>query len=774
MSSVTERLAQALAGRYRVERELGSGGMAVVFLAEDLKHGRRVALKVLRPELAEAIGPARFLQEIQIAARLTHPHILPLYDSGDAAGLLYYAMPYVEGESLRDRLDRERQLPLADALQIAREVAGALGHAHSVGVVHRDIKPENVLFAAGQAVVSDFGIARAIGMAGTDRLTATGMAVGTPAYMSPEQASADHVIDGRSDIYSLGCLLYEMLGGAPPFTGPTAQAVMARHTMDPVPRLRTLRPAVPEAVERAIERALAKTPADRFPTATQFADALNQATAAVPRSGVRWTRVAAGVALLAVAALGVRALTGGATPALASLAVLPFDDLSGDSAQAYFAAGMQEALISELSQIGALRVISRRSTMRYQGSDKPVPEIARELDVEGVVEATVQRDGDSVRIRVNLIRAQPEERSLWSQSYAGSLAGVTRMHTDVARAIAREADVAVPTDVEARLARPRTGTVNPATYDAYLRGMNLLNLYAPADLQRGLRYLHQATDQDPGDALAWAGLSYGYAVIGHGPAPPPDAWTRARAAAQRALALDSLLPEAHASLADIKLYYEGDWEGAEREFLRTNELNPNLAFNHYHYSWYLALMGRLDEAIAEHIRAQEVDPFTAHHTVYLGELYYWAGRYDDAMAEARRALEFSPDFPGGRLVLGHAYLGKGMFAEAVAAHESLAVDPAWRWALARTYALTGRPDDARRIAVALERQPATPWNAMGLAAIYSALRDNDRAFRWLNFEPRHAWTPWFRVSPWFSELRGDPRFDALLEKLKLPPFVSGR
>jgi serine/threonine-protein kinase len=269
-----DTLQQALSDRYRVVRELGRGGMAAVYLVEDLKNRRQVALKVLLPELAQTLGAQRFLREIEVAARLTHPNILPLHDSGEAEGLLYYAMPYVEGESLRDRMNREKQLPIDEALQITREVADALATAHSRGVIHRDIKPENILLEEGHAVVSDFGIARAIGEAGGEKLTQTGLAIGTPAYMSPEQTGGDHDIDGRSDIYSLGCVTYEMLVGEPPVTGPTPQAILARKLSEPTPGIQTVRETVPDAVEEAVLRALAKVPADRFATMREFADAL--------------------------------------------------------------------------------------------------------------------------------------------------------------------------------------------------------------------------------------------------------------------------------------------------------------------------------------------------------------------------------------------------------------------------------------------------------------------------------------------------------------------
>ena len=753
--------------------------MAIVYLADDLKHARSVAIKVLHPDLSSALGADRFRREIDFAARLTHPNILPLHDSGQAEGLLYYVMPYVEGESLRDRLTRDRQLPIEDAIRIAREVAEALSHAHASGIVHRDIKPENILLASGHAVVSDFGIARVVQAAGGERLTATGLTMGTPAYMSPEQTAGDHAVDGRADIYSLACVAYEMLGGAPPFTGPSQQAVMARHAMDPLPPLRTLRPTVSEAVDRVLAKAMAKVPADRFTTAIQFAEALERAHATgeapgVPApSRVRWRhrpRIVGGaivLAVLALVAIGGRAwreMIG--APRLSSLAVLPFDDLSGDSTQNYFVVGMHDALVGALGQIGALRV-TWRSTRLLGNTTKSIPEIARDLGVDGVVTATVLRGGDSVHLQVRLIRARAGEELAWAQAYATDVRGVLTLFGEVARAIARQARSEVTAEQENRLAAART--IDPQTYEAYLRGMYFLQQNTAADRQRGITYLEDAVARNPGDAHGYAGLALGYATLGHGPAAPPDAWQRARAAAERAVTLDPELAEAHAALADVRLYFDNDWAGAEREFRRTIELNPSLALNRYHYSWYLALVGRVDEAIAQHKAAQELDPLTPVFTAHLGSLYIGQGRFDDAIAEARKVLERDSLNAIGLGVLGMAYSGRGLHAEAIATLlRAATINPARRLDLGMAYVKAGRTDDARRLLAELAAEPPTGYRAFARALIHGTLGDLDDAFRLLDYRPAHAWLPWVR---WYHDmdlLRQDPRYHALMRRLNLP------
>ncbi len=773
MTDIRATLSSGLADRYAIKEELGRGGMGTVYLAEDLKHRRQVAIKVLQPDLSSVLGPERFHREIEIAAGLSHPGILPLHDSGEADGLLYYVMPYLEGDSLKDRLAKEKQLSLEDSVAIITDVAEALAFAHAHGVVHRDIKPDNIMFQSGRAVLCDFGIARALDEAGGERLTQTGIAVGTPDYMSPEQAAGDQELDGRSDIYSLGCVLYQMLAGTPPYTGVTPQAILARKAIEPVPSLRVVRDSVPEAVEAVVNKSLAKIPADRYDKADQMAAALAGAVSgevtasAVARKKRSWIPVAAAVVVLAAAVYWIGAPSN-ATPRLASIAVLPFDNTSGDPEQDYFVEGMQTALIGELAQIGNIRVISRRSTMRYRDSDKTISEIASELGVDGVVEASVLRQGDSVHLQVQLIEAKPAERQLWDRLFNSGTEEVLQMHSNVARAIAENLDIELTVDEETRLAT--IPTVSRATYEAYLRGMYYLNKGTPEDFQRGLSYFREAVDNDPGDPLAYAGLALGYVTLGHSPAATPEVWDRARAAALRAVTLDSTLAEAWAALADMRMYYEWDWDGAQEAFERANALNPSLAMNQYHWAWFNLVFDRLDEGIVHHTEAQRLDPLTPFHTSYLGELYYMKGDYQRGIDEALKSLEFAPENISGLLVLGNGYLLQGEVDSAIAVHQRMAeINPAFAGILARTYAYAGREDDAREIAEALEAGDVIPWTAMSLAAIYTALDDKDEAFRWLQFRPAHAWLPWIRTSDWwFDSLHDDPRMDPLLGEMGLP------
>src|SRR6266850_2775613 len=559
MRELEERLRTALTDRYALERELGRGGMAVVFLARDPRHDRAVAIKVLRDEIAAALGAERFLREIQIAAKLHHPHILPLYDSGAAGDLLYFVMPCVEGESLRQRLDRETQLPLEDALAITRQVASALAYAHSHDVVHRDIKPENILLEAGEAVVADFGIARAITAAGGDKLTQTGIAIGTPLYMSPEQAGGG-AIDGRSDLYSLACVLYEMLAGHPPFLGGTAQAILARHALDPVPPLRTARGTVSGAVEQTLVRALAKSPADRYATVLQFAEALggpvpSVALPATKRSAGLYAALGVGLALAALGAgLVLRGLWRRAPPATvsapayaASVAVLPFETIGGGREDEYFSDGMTDEIITQLAQIRDLKVISRTSVVALKGSHLTLSQIADTLGVDHVLEGSARRAGGRVRVNAQLIAAKTDAH-LWAKTYERDLKDVFRVQEEIAGDVSR----ALLASVQGlRPVGAGSRTAQPAAYDAYLRGTYWRQLRTRDGLLRAMQAFEAALAIDSAYAPAYAGLSSALSLFINyqysGGPEPIAALARAIVLADRAIALDSGLAEGFAA-----------------------------------------------------------------------------------------------------------------------------------------------------------------------------------------------------------------------------------
>ncbi|MFQ5866239.1 MAG: tetratricopeptide repeat protein, partial [bacterium] len=565
------------------------------------------------------------------------------------------------------------------------------------------------------------------------------------------------------------------------------QAVMYSILSEEPEFITKIRGEVSGQIERILEKALAKSPEKRFQTIEEILEELSTAVEELKEGRRRKPPVfrlgrkqrrnvyrALAVALMAIIGFGIyfwRSQLAEATPV--SIALLPLESITKDAEQAWFTDGMTDALITDLAKISGLRVISRSSAMQYKGTSKAPSEIAEELGVEYVIEGSVVKMGDQVKVSARLIDA-PKDEYLWAQDYEHDFRNILALQGEIAQTIASQIQVKLTPQEETRLAGARQ--VNPETYEAYLKGMFYLNKSTPDDLKRGLAYLHEAVEKNPADPMAYAGLALGYATLGHGPAPPEDAWPRARAAALRALNLDSTLAEAHAALADIKLYYEWDWDGAEKAFQRAMELNPSLAMNHYHYAWYLELFGRLDEAVVEHKRAQELDPLTPLHTVWLGGLYWYGGRYEEALIEARKLVERYPDNAVRLFVLGTSAARLGMYEEAITAHEKMvAINPFWKYALGRTYAAAGRKDDARRILAELEAQKATSWNALGLAELYTALGDKDEAFRWLAYEPPHAWLPWSRTNPALDPLRDDPRFQDLLRRMNLPEYeTSGK
>ena len=779
--TLLERLATAVGDRYRVERELGQGGMAVVFLAEDLKHHRRVALKVLKPELSASLGSDRFLREIEVAAALQHPHILPLYDSGHDGALFWYVMSYAEGESLRQRVAREQQLPLDDALRITREVGGALQYAHEHGVVHRDVKPDNIMLTAGQAVVTDFGIARALHAAGGESLTLTGVVVGTPQYMSPEQ-SAGGAVDGRSDQYSLACALYEMLVGQAPFDGPSPQAVMARHSLDPVPSVRTVRTTVPPAVESAIVRAMSKAPADRFSSIQQFVDALvspHPATSAatVPSAAMVRPRsrrsvpvaVAVGLLVLGVAwwLLSNRAAPSGdaATGRVTALAVLPFLEQGTSPDSSYLGQGLTDGLIGDLAEIASLKVISRGSGAMAGDTARPLAGRASELGVNALVAGSIQRSGDSVRVSVRLLRA-PDSTMLLDRTYSGRLGELPELQREMVAAITGAIGAKMAEGERSRLETHR-GEVDQRAYDAYLRGR--------FHLERGEMDQAKATFEEAGRiAPQWApplvGLANYYTSLPFfSDVPPAEVLPRARTALTQALDLDETLAEAHAANAYIRAYYEWDWRGAEREFRRALELRPNYADAYFSYSRFLASRRRFDEAIAQIGRAMELDPLSLPLQANLALLHYFAGRYAEADSGLRKVLQSDSTDVLAQWGLALVAEQQGRLPDAMAMLEPISATSMNRKSsLGHVYAVAGRSADARKVLAAMRKADVDGYvPAYWFALVHAGLGERDEALRWLEraYEERSTVLAYLLIDPRLASLREQPRFVALAQRL---------
>jgi serine/threonine-protein kinase len=722
--------------------------MAAVYLAEDLKHGRKVAIKVLLPGSTQAYEPQRFLREIRIAARLSHPQILPVHDSGECDGLLYFVMPYAGCETLRDRLTREGSLPIDAALRITRAVATALGYAHRHNVIHRDIKPENILLQEGEPVVADFGVATAMSAAGGDNvyITDRGFAVGTPAYMSPEQASAERDLDGRSDLYSLACVLFEMLSGQPPFAGSNARATMARHAIEPAPLIRVLRPNVPVAVELAIQRALAKAPEDRFATMAAFCDAL---ATPVPTP----TPVATGSESRAIA-------------------VLPLVNASGDPENEYFSDGMTDELINALTKVEGLQVASRTSVFALKNHREDVRALGTRLNVSTVLDGSVRKSGNRLRITVQLSNVA-DGRTLWSERYDREMADIFTIQDDIAQTIVRTLRTTLLGELEDPT--PVRYTSNVRAYSAYLKGRFWWNRRTQADIAQGVKYFEEAIAEDPGYALAYSGLADSYALdLDYSGAPVKEGMERAKAEARKAIKLDESLAEAHTSLAWVTFIYDWDWTGADREFTRAIELNPRYSTARQWYAWFLAAMGRFDEGLAEGRTAIELDPASVSIRRSLGWLQYYARQHEPALDNLRRALAMDPTAEETHRLLGLVYLEQGLHDEAaVSFKEAIALShnkaPAFA-GLGQVAARRGRLDEARAVLKELHDRARNRYvSPVALTKLYAALGDANAAFDWLEqaYRDRRGWLAYLKVEPALDGLRGDPRFVRLVERMRL-------
>jgi serine/threonine protein kinase/tetratricopeptide (TPR) repeat protein len=745
MRETSTLLTASLADRYAIERELGRGGMATVYLAQEHKHDRLVAIKVLHPEMSASVGADRFLREIGIVARLSHPHIVPLIDSGDADGLLYYVSPYVPGGSLRDRLVRERKLPVSDALRIAREVATALDYAHRNGFVHRDVKPENILFADGQAVLADFGVARACSASPEDIVTEAGMALGTPAYMSPEQASGDRDAGEPSDQYSLACVVYEMLAGEPPFTGANSRSTLAKQVTERPRPIRTLRPEVPASVERALARALAKAPEDRYPSAAEFA-----------------------------AGLDAKGAEAHVLPVVTrSIAVLPFVNASPDPENEYLSDGITDELIDALAKVEGLRVASRTSVFALKGKPQDVRAIGALLGASEVLEGTVRKSGDRLRIAAQLTSTE-DGRLVWSQRYDRTLHDVFAIQDEIARTIVDTLRVTSFADLATPLAKRHTDNV--AAYGLYLRGRYAWNKRSQEGVSEAIEYFEQAISEDPGYALAYTGLADAYALhVDYRSVPVAEGFERAKSYARKALALDETLAEAHASLAWSVFVYDWDFEGALREFQRSIALDPRYATAHQWFAFLLASRGQLEEALVEGHTAQELDPTSVSVRRSLAWIYYYARRYEQARYHLTRAIAMNPTAEETYRVLGLTLAIEGELDEAERVlREAVAMPGAGSYTTATLgYALAraggGKRAEAESLLVLLELQRERDYvSPVALATLHLGLGQHDHALDWAEraYEERRGWLAYLTVNPLVDPLRGQPRFEALLAKMK--------
>jgi eukaryotic-like serine/threonine-protein kinase len=770
---IATQLRAALAERYEVQDELGRGGMSLVFLARDRKHDRLVAIKVLRPELAAAIGATRFLREIETAARLQHPHILPLYDSGEAADILYYVMPFVEGDSLRARLDRSGPLPVADALAIARDVASALAYAHHHGVVHRDVKPENVLLAGGRATVTDFGIARAVAAAADDRLTTSGLVLGTPAYMSPEQAAGDPALDERSDVYSLGVMLYEMLTGAPPFGGPNVQAVVAGHLSDPVPSLRAARPGISAGLERTVQHALAKRPADRFASAAAFERALTHPDGTAPaklrRRTVRWAIAAAGVAVLAWL-VWPRLLRPPRDASATAIAVLPFDNLSPDPQEAYFGAGIAEELVTTLGRVPGVRVAPPTSAGELKRRAADAREIGRRLGVGYVLTGGVRAAGDSLRVSARLV-STTNGFQIWADEYRGDRRDAFAVQERISAAIVQSLRLRLTDSAATPVRHNRT---DPATYELYLKGRYFWNQRDREGLAHAVEYFSEAVASDSLFAPAWSGLGDAYSMIAvFGYQAPAVVFPRARTAITRALALDPSLAEGHTSLAIVALFYDWDWATARRELDQAVGLDSSYGPAHLFRAWYFVAVDSVPAALTELQAAQVHDPLSLIIGTRVATMLNYLGRSSEAIAQARRVIELDSSYLQAQVEVVLDLAWSGQCQSSVDAARALRVARDSDNVLgtrALAYAVCGRRAEASHLVAWFEaerrRRYVSPYM---IAPVYAALGDAPQAFAWL--DTAYADHTWYllqlRQDPDYRRFRDDARFQRLLLRLRL-------
>jgi TolB-like protein/Tfp pilus assembly protein PilF len=768
---------------YRILEKLGEGGMGVVYKAEDTKLGRPVALKFLPPTLTmNAEARERFMQEARAASALDHRNICNIHDIEQADdGQVFIAMAYYEGATLKQRIERG-PLKLSEALDIAIQAADGLARAHEGGITHRDIKPANIMITdRGEVKLLDFGLAK---LKGAVDLTKAGTTLGTTGYMSPEQAHG-RLIDHRSDIWSLGVVLYEMVTGRQPFRGEYEQTIIYSILNDEPEPVTAVRANLPIELDRVIGKALAKNSSERYQTMTDLLVDLRSLEKRMGQRGEPVTRpkgalgrkriaLAAGAAALVIAAAIIAwpHLFPHRAALIDSIAVLPLDNLSGDLAQEYFADGMTEALITDLAKIGALKVISRTSVMRFKDTTEPLPKIARALDVDAVIEGSVLLIGDRVRITAQLLEAATD-RHIWAESYERDLRDVLSLQQEVAREIAKAIKVAVTPAEAATLTK--VVQVDPKVHDLYLRGRYHWNKRTAEDLEKSIEYFQKAIALDPQFALAYAAMADAYLVIANwGYKDPREMYALAKQYAEKAIDIDDQLSQAYAVFAGVEQICNFNWQEAERLFKRAIELNPNNGTAHQWYAEFLSYRGHQEETLTEIDKALAIDPLSLIIGQEKAAVLLQAKRYDEAIAQCRRTLDLDQEFRSVHMIAAHCYFERSQYPEYAAEfQEAIAIDERGRryadeaGGVFRQAGIKGLQQWMIENIDGFSNQPYN--NPYYKAELYALVGDKDKSIEWMQeaIKVRSAGVVGWRIDPYFDAIRGDPRFIKLIREAGL-------
>jgi serine/threonine protein kinase/tetratricopeptide (TPR) repeat protein len=775
--------------------------MSRVFVAQDRKLGRIVAIKVFSPEVAAEVKTERFRLEIQLAAKLQHPHIVPLLFAGENRGLLYFTMPFIDGESLRAKLERDGPMPLSDAIRTLRHIASALAYAHRQGVVHRDIKPDNVLLAGEFALVTDFGVAKALSASttadGGPQLTSSGMAIGTPAYMAPEQALADPSIDHRADIYAFGAVAYEVLTGSPPFVAKTPQATLAAHVTQSPEAIQKKRTDVPSLLSQLVMKCLEKRPEDRPQSANEVLQSLDALTTGSvvsseppamvvvekPKRSFRRPGLAAAAGVIVLAA-GWYALTSNprgasASPStITSLAVLPLVNQGNQEQDEYFSDGMTDELTTALSKLPELRVASRTSVYSFKDTKVDIEEIGRRLNVDAVIEGTVRRAGDQLRVTARLVNAA-DGLTMWSDTYNAQATDVFAVQDQIAQAIASAIRPRLGLSAGTFSSESR-GTSNLAAWDSYIRGRHFWNDRGAENLRRAISYFDAAIEADPNFARAHAARAIAYALLPeYTDSPPANSSAITYASAQRALTIDPGLAEAHTAIG-LASVHDWNYADAESAYRKAIQLEPGYSTAHQWLGELLYHTGRVDSSIVHIRESGRLDPLAPIHPAAISYALYLSGRYDEALREINRGIEIAPRLGLHHMMAGIVSLKAGRLAEAVKSLRTAAqLEPELairQGYLAYAYGKSGKAQEAREIVSRLEKRKGGPFPGVAIAIGYLGLGEFNDALAALeaavdahdiSLTTSSSLVP----DPIFDPLRNTARYQEILRRMNFVPYV---